>query len=309
MNGVLLLNKSAGPTSHDMVDRIRQLTGIRRVGHAGTLDPFATGLLVMLLGSATKISNFLLNQDKTYSAEITFGTATDTMDLTGEVVETSETPLPARDTLENVLAGFVGDFLQTPPMYSAKKVNGRPLYVAARRGEEVQRESKQVQIESLELLDVDGNIFCLRVACSKGTYVRSLADAIARRLGGVGHLSALHRESSGSFAVDDALTIEQVEQLIDSGTLADHLLSPAQALADYRGVVLTSTAGQALLHGRRPTVDGIAAPGSYKRGEIIRLLTEDGNLLAMGRALLDDKQTKRQAGSVSPFELLRVFSS
>ncbi len=308
MNGVLLLNKPAGPTSHDIVDLVRRLTGTRRVGHAGTLDPFATGLLVLLVGSATRVSQFLLNQDKSYLATIAYGEATDTLDRTGKVTETCTTPLPPREEIERVLASFIGRSEQIPPMFSAKKVNGKPLYRAARRGEEVNRESKLVSVYSLDLLDVADQSFSLRVHCSKGTYVRVLADAIARRLGGCGHLEALRRESSGCFNLADALTLEQAQTYAADGRLATALLPIDAAVLDLPRITLTASAATALKNGIRPVNSGIAKRDYFRAGQAVRLVDEAGLLLAMARTICDSEELVHQPDTAQPFELLRVFA-
>jgi len=308
LNGILLIDKPAGPTSHDIVDFVRRRVKTRKVGHAGTLDPFATGLLVLLIGPATKISSFLLNQDKTYLATIAFGEATDTLDHTGQVTETSDRFLPERATIERLLPQFMGKFEQLPPMYSAKKVNGRPLYQLARCGQDVPRQTKPVKIFDLELCEVLEKHFTIRVTCSKGTYVRVLADSMARALGGVGHLSSLRRIRSGIFDLTQALRPEQVELAAEEGKLAEALISVEQALADYRQVTLTAEATAVLLNGKRPGIEGVEQSDPYVHGEILRFVSNYGQLLAIGRAGMDFDQASRLAGGESPFELLRVFS-
>lgn len=307
MNGVLLLNKPAGPTSHDMVDFIRRLSDTRRVGHAGTLDPFATGLLVLLIGQATRISQFLTNLDKKYLATIALGESTDTLDRTGKVVETSAIPLPGRAEIETVLQSFVGESEQIPPMYSAKKINGRPLYRAARRGEEVNREAKTVRVHSIELIEVSKSTFTVRVCCSKGTYVRVLAEAIARRLGGCGHLADLQRESSGRFQLHDAVTPEQAETSARDGKFAELLLPIGSALADLPAVTVAEQTAKGLRNGIRPPTFGLTAHDAFRRGQTVRMLDPESRLLAIARALLDAEQLARQPGSAAPFELLSVF--
>ncbi|MHA1568015.1 MAG: tRNA pseudouridine(55) synthase TruB [Alphaproteobacteria bacterium] len=308
MNGVLLLDKPAGPTSHDMVNAVRRLTNTRKVGHAGTLDPFATGLLVLLIGNATKISNFLLNQDKTYLATIAYGTATDTLDRTGKVLEEMDAPLPGREQILKVLETFIGQSSQIPPMFSAKKVNGQPLYRAARRGKKVVRTAKKITVYGIELEAVEANTFTIRVRCSKGTYVRVLADKMARELGGVGHLEALRREQSGRFSLDQAHTLEEYKVLAQEDTLAEMLISPDQALASYGRVTLTDSAGDRLINGMAPSLSDISEFDAFKRGETLRLMTPEGRLLAMARARLDAEEVQQQLQGERPFELLRVFS-
>jgi tRNA pseudouridine55 synthase len=310
VNGVLLLDKPAGPTSHDVVRWVRNHWGVAKVGHAGTLDPFATGLLVLLIGEATKISDYLLNQDKVYDATIKWGEATDTQDLTGQVNETTAAPLPSNDELRAALARFTGTFPQMPPMYSAKKLAGRPLYRLARQGIDVSRDAKRVTVFALSLLDRDeaARTFTLQVHCSKGTYVRSLADALARALGGLGHLAALRRLKSGNFDLDRALPWDRLQDLPPAEAAAS-LLPMETALAALPLVVVTPRAQEDLRHGISPARDGVARATPYGRGETLRLADEGGKLLALARALDDARRLDEPARSGSPFELLRVFSA
>ncbi len=237
-----------------------------------------------------------------------FGAATDTLDRTGAVTETCDAPLPDRAELERVLAEFVGPSDQIPPMFSAKKVNGRPLYRAARRGEEVPRRAKTVQVHALDLLEIADRSFIVRVRCSKGTYVRVLADTIARRLGGCGRLDDLRRESSGRFQLQDAVTPDQAEELARQGTLAASLLPVESALLDLPHITLSRRAGEQLQSGMRPTSAALLDFDAFQRGQTLRLLDPEGRLVAMARALLDADQLRGQSSAVLPFELLRVFA-
>jgi tRNA pseudouridine55 synthase len=308
VKGVLLVDKPSGPTSHDVVNRLRRLTGEKRVGHAGALDPFATGLLVTLVGAATKLSGFLLEQDKAYDAVVQWGAATDTLDRDGQAVETCDGPLPDRAATAAALAGLVGEFVQEPPMYSAKKVGGRPLHRLARQGKVVEREAKPVTIRALELLahDPAAGTFAFRVRCAKGTYVRALADALARRLGGVGHLRELRRTASGRFTVAQAATLEQ---LAEPGELARRLLPLEAALADFPGAALTAEASRALGNGHRPASHAIVACDGFRAGQVVRLAGPGGELLAVARALVDASRVAGLETTASPFELLRVFAA
>jgi tRNA pseudouridine55 synthase len=308
VKGVLLVDKPSGPTSHDVVDRLRRLTGEKKVGHAGALDPFATGLLIGLVGKATKLSEFLLAQDKAYNAVVQWGAATDTLDRDGQVVETCDGPLPDRDATAAALAGFVGDFAQETPMYSAKKVDGQPLHRLARQGKVVERAAMPVVIRALELLahDSAARTFAFRVRCAKGTYVRALADALARRLGGVGHLVELRRTASGRFDIAQAATLEQ---LAEPGELARRLLPLEAALADFPAVALTAEAARALGHGIRPAPNGIVVCDGFGAGQVVRLSGPDGALLAMARASVESSRVAELGSGDSPFELLRVFAA
>jgi tRNA pseudouridine55 synthase len=228
VDGVLLLDKPSGITSHTAVQKVRHLFDAAKAGHTGTLDPLATGLLPVCLGEATKFSHSLLEADKTYLAAIRLDITTDTGDLEGEVTARFPVKVEAGEVVA-VLKCFIGETRQTPPMYSAIKHAGQPLYKLARAGHEIAREPRRVFISSLDLIQLAGHELTVRVSCSKGTYVRVLAEDIGRKLACGGALSALRREAVGDFALSSgAVTLEQLEQL----TLAerDALLLPADAL-------------------------------------------------------------------------------
>ncbi len=209
---VLVVDKADGPTSFDVVRRVKHILGNEtKVGHAGSLDPFATGVLVVLTGKATKLSDALLTADKTYRGWAKLGEATDTMDRTGTVEQTAAVPELTEDRIRAVFKTFEGEWWQTPPMYSAKKVHGVRLYELARQNIRVRRPPIAVQLHRLELLSFKNGVIEFDVACSKGTYIRSLADEIGKRLGTVAHLKELRRTSCGDFALSDAATLEQLE--------------------------------------------------------------------------------------------------
>lgn len=204
LEGVLLVNKPQGKTSFSLVAALRRILGVKKIGHAGTLDPMATGVMVMLIGSNfTRLSNRFLNDDKEYIAEISLGAETDTYDAEGAIVSTSDI-IPSKIEIENVLKEFQGDILQVPPMYSAKKINGRKLYELARQGREVEREAVKVSIQAL-MQGYDYPIVRLHIKCSKGTYVRSIAHDLGKKLGCGAHLSALSRVRSGKFHLSDCI--------------------------------------------------------------------------------------------------------
>ena len=209
--GILLIDKQAGCTSHDVVDRARRILKMRSIGHAGTLDPNATGLLVLLVGKATKASQYLMSLDKTYEGEFELGVETDSHDSDGEVV--AESPVPeglTEDSLREHMARFLGDQYQTPPMFSAKKVGGIPLYKLARQGQEVAREPRFIRVSRFELLSWDRPKGRFALSCSKGTYVRTLCHDLGRR---IGCMTALRRVSSDRFNVADAVTLDELAQM------------------------------------------------------------------------------------------------
>lgn len=213
-DGILLVDKPQGPTSHDVVDRLRRKLKMRKIGHAGTLDPNATGLLIMLLGKATKVSQYLMSLDKEYVGRLEFGKETNTYDVEGDVMV--ERPLPAdfdKAMLEQVLAGFMGDQYQMPPMFSAKKVDGVPLYKLARKGKEVVREPRFIHISAISVQSFELPFADVFVRCSKGTYIRSLAHDIGQKVGCGAYLEQLRRTASDRFSVEDALTLDKIEEM------------------------------------------------------------------------------------------------
>ena len=214
LDGVLLIDKQSGCTSHDVVNDVRRCLKIRSVGHAGTLDPLATGLLVLLVGRATKLSQYLMSLDKVYTGAFRLGIATNSHDSEGEVV--SESPVPDSldaESLRAHMASFLGDQYQTPPMFSAKKVNGIPLYKLARQGQEVERQPRFINISRFELLSYQKPDAEFELACTKGTYVRTVCNDLGARIGCGAHMTALRRVSSGKFNVRDAVSIEALKQM------------------------------------------------------------------------------------------------
>lgn len=212
--GILLIDKPTGMTSHDVVDRVRRKLKMKRIGHAGTLDPMATGLLIILVGKATKVSQYLMSLDKEYEGTIKFGESTNTQDADGEVTLTRDVPELDDDKLLAAMDEFIGDQYQIPPMFSAKKIDGVPLYKLARKGKEIEREPRFIHVESFELLEYEAPHMEFRVMCSKGTYVRTLAHDLGEKLGCGGHLTELRRTMIDKFDVDESLTLAEFEGLM-----------------------------------------------------------------------------------------------
>ena len=212
-DGALLIDKPAGPTSHDVVDVIRRRFGIKKVGHCGTLDPNATGLLIIVLGRGTKLSEKLMGDDKVYEGTIKFGETTNSYDCDGEILETKPVPPLTLDQLNEAAAAFVGDQMQTPPMVSAVKIKGVPLYKLARKGIEVEREPRLVHIYNFRLTNYEPPLGQFKVACTKGTYVRSIAHELGQKLGCGAHLASLRRSVSGKFDVANATKLDDVLKL------------------------------------------------------------------------------------------------
>lgn len=234
LEGILLVDKPAGCTSHDVVARLRRKLQMKRIGHAGTLDPMATGLLVMLIGKATRASQYLISLDKEYEGTVMLGVVTDSQDADGRVLETRPVPALTEAELRAAMKSFLGDQYQTPPMYSAIKIEGVPLYKKARQGEEVEREPRFIRVSAFELVRFDPPQFDFSLRCSKGTYVRTVAHDLGQKLGCGAHLSALRRTAAGKFRIAEALPLEQIEALaardIEKRLLAVHAAVPSFAL-------------------------------------------------------------------------------
>lgn len=277
MNGILLIDKPQGWTSHDVVGKLRGLLRERRIGHSGTLDPMATGLLVVFVGRATRAVEFAESDAKQYLAGLRLGIETDTQDITGNVLRQTNRTV-THEELQAILPRFTGQINQIPPMYSAIKVNGQKLYDIARRGGEVERKPRQITIHSLELADNSGlepGDFCLDVTCSKGTYIRTLCQDIGQALGTGGTMSSLRRVRAGGFHLRDALTIQQVEEAAKEGR-AEHLLLPVDCLfAQHEKLVLTDKQTKRTLVGGQFSVS--VSDGVY------RFYGSDGAFLALGQ--------------------------
>ncbi|HEV2327961.1 MAG TPA: tRNA pseudouridine(55) synthase TruB [Verrucomicrobiae bacterium] len=216
LDGAILVDKPSGPTSHDVVDAIRRKFGIKKVGHCGTLDPNATGLLIIVLGRGTKLSEKLMGDDKVYEGTIRFGASTSSYDADGEVLETRPVPPLTLEQLNELAGEFIGDQMQTPPMVSAIKMDGVPLYKLARKGVEVEREPRLVHIYNFRFTNYSGPDGEFRLACTKGTYVRSVAHELGQKIGCGAHLAALRRSASGKFDVADATRLDSVLNMTTS---------------------------------------------------------------------------------------------
>lgn len=255
MNGFLAIDKPPGMTSHDVVARVRRALGVRRVGHAGTLDPPATGLLLVGVGTTTRLLRFLEAHDKEYVADVAFGARTTTQDATGEVVDTADASRLTEPDVEKALGAFVGEIEQIPPMVSAIKVGGERLYKKARRGEEVERAARRVTIHRATLDAFNPGVHPtarVTVACSKGTYVRTLAADLGDALGVGAHLASLRRTRIGPFSVEDAVAVDAVAP--------EHVRAPSDAVAGYPRRAVSADEARALVHGKPLAPAGIEGP-------------------------------------------------
>jgi tRNA pseudouridine55 synthase len=281
LSGILVIDKARGMTSHDVVARVRKITGQKKVGHSGTLDPLATGVLLLCLGQATRVAEYLMNSDKTYQARIRLGVSTDTYDAEGRVTGQSEAGSIRRAQVEQEFSRMVGTLEQIPPMYSAAKHQGRPLYQLARRGVTIPRQPREVKIMRLELVGWAPPDLQIEIECSKGTYVRSLAHDLGQRLGCGAHLAGLVRIASGRFHIGQANTLEHVEQAFAQGH-GDQLLLPLDAaLEGFPSVTIDATTEKSITFGQRVKLS--QKPGT----EMCRAYTADGRLVALLRDLGD----------------------
>jgi tRNA pseudouridine55 synthase len=249
MDGILIINKAIGMTSHDVVARVRTLLKQKRVGHAGTLDPAASGVLPICVGQATRIAEYLSESGKAYEAEITFGVVTDTYDAEGTVLRTAVVSDLSREKIAAALPHFLGEQMQLPPRYSAIKIQGQPAYKRVRAGEEITLAARPVTITRLDLLDWQSPRLKLAIECSKGTYIRSLAHDLGEFLGCGAHLSALTRTRSGPFTLAESLTLEQLAALQEQGQIARALVPADRALAHYPALILDAVNAERVLHG------------------------------------------------------------
>ncbi len=276
-DGILIIDKPPGFTSHDVVNRVRRATKIRQVGHAGTLDPMATGVLVVCLGQGTRISEYLLGHDKAYRATIRLGIETSTYDADGEVIATRDVNVD-RATLERALAQFRGGIQQVPPMHSAIKRDGQKLYELARRGIEIEREARAVVIYSIELREYPAPDVTIDVRCSAGTYIRSIAHDLGAALGTGGHLIKLTRTAAGPFTIEQALALEAFETAAREDQWQLHLRPIDEALSDWPLVVLAepdrirATQGAPIFTLKLP---GTRCRAHDERGNLIALLVFD----------------------------------
>lgn len=281
IDGVLLLDKPVGFSSNDALIKAKRLLNAKKGGHTGTLDPFATGLLPLCFGEATKFAQDLLDADKTYDTVVHLGVCTSTGDTEGEVTDTRAVDV-SREQIETVLQQFAGDIEQVPPMHSALKRDGKPLYEYARAGVTLEREARSVTIHSIELLDYQSPYLSLRVHCSKGTYIRVLGEDIGKALGCGAHLQALRRIGVGHLSLDHARTLQALEALPEAER--ESVLDPADSLlSTFPAVTLVPELAQRFLHGQRLPLrrEGVATPAGEGRVRVYR--QSDGQLLGTGQ--------------------------
>jgi tRNA pseudouridine55 synthase len=291
INGFVVVDKPAGITSHDVVSLVRRIIGTRKVGHTGTLDPFATGVLPVAVNDGTKAIPFLNEGIKCYEAVMQLGVATDTLDMTGAVIRTADWLAVTQEKVEAVLKQFIGHLSQIPPMYSAIKQDGQPLYKLARQGQVVERTAREIDIHSLELLSFALPFVNFRVVCSRGTYVRTLADDMGELLGCGGALKELRRIASGPFDISASVSLEKLEEAARLGELEILSVSPYAALSHMPDIPLNDSGLVLVRHGRSPDWHDTDVPAATEcdDGTLVRL-TESGTLVAVAecRSCSDD---------------------
>jgi len=274
VSGVLVLDKPIGLTSHDVVQIVRRGTGIRRAGHTGTLDPRASGVLVVLIGPAVRLSEYVSASDKRYQATIRLGSSTDTYDSEGSVTRTASVDDINEEQFDEILQQFVGEIEQVPPPYSAVKVKGRKAYEMAREGEEVELEPRIINVYSLEILEWDPPEIVIDVYCSSGTYVRSLANDLGEAIGSGAHLIGLRRTKSGRFTLRDAVPLRRLQEAFDAGDWYRNLIPAAEALGDWPMIELDPDQVELVRHGHR-------IPAEPEQKGMIRAVSQQGDLVAL----------------------------
>lgn len=283
IDGILNVNKPEGMTSFEVVAKLRHLSGEKHVGHAGTLDPIATGVLPICFGQGTRVTQFLMSSSKTYLAEIELGAATDTFDREGKVTHCGDTKTVTQMQIEETLTSFLGTIQQVPPIYSALKHQGKKYYELARAGVQVKPAPRQVQISSIELIDYKMPLVTIKVDCSKGTYIRSLAHDLGQNLGCYAYLKNLTRMQYGGFHIDDALTLAQIEAAIQQGTWQEWLYSIDKPLLNLKAVIVGRDSESAIRNGQSLPLEEKPLPTD----EYCRIYNQDGHFIAILRFVPD----------------------
>ena len=278
MTGILNVYKPKGITSHNVVSFVRRQLNMKRVGHTGTLDPAAVGVLPVLIGNATKLSDLIMADEKKYTARVVLGVVTDTDDTTGEVIEKRDVSV-TEEQIKEAVKSFVGEIEQIPPMYSAIKVEGQKLYQLARKGVEIERKPRKITVYSIDVYDFDGTSFMMDVHCGKGTYIRSLCRDIGESLGCGATMDTLERTMSGIFIKENSYTFEQIEEAVKNGTVAEMIMHPETVLGDFIKIEVNSENQAKIRNGirLRPAQLGIK---EYRENQIFRIYAQ-GELMCL----------------------------
>ncbi|MGE5614534.1 MAG: tRNA pseudouridine(55) synthase TruB [Bacillota bacterium] len=280
MDGIINILKPPCMTSYDVVAYLRRLLGIRRIGHAGTLDPMAAGVLPVCAGKATGAVEFLMEKDKLYRAELTLGITTDTQDASGVIISVVA-PVCGDSEIESAVRSFTGKYMQTPPMHSALRIDGKRLYELARKGMEVERPPREVEIYSAEVVDIDrsdGIRVLMDVHCSKGTYIRTLCADIGDRLGCGGHMSFLLRKRAGLFDIGDSFTLEELARMVEEGSAGEAFIPVDSVFRDFDSYMLDESLEKRFKNGMKVAVHGVPS----KTGPLVRVYGARGEFIALG---------------------------
>ncbi|SHJ44510.1 tRNA pseudouridine(55) synthase TruB [Tepidibacter formicigenes] len=290
MNGILNILKPTGMTSHDVVSKIRKITKIKKVGHTGTLDPNAAGVLPICIGKATKISEMILNKEKTYIGELTLGIQTDTYDSFGRIIDKKDVIHINEKEVYEAFEKFKGEINQTPPIYSAIKIKGKKLYELARAGQtDVNIKPRNVFIKSIEIKNISENKILFEVTCSKGTYIRSLCKDIGDELGVGGHMSFLLRTSSGSFDIKNSVTLEEFEEASNNGNLEKYLFNIDYPLENYKSINIKESAYKAFSNGNVVYKKGLITLNNYENEELVKVYMKD-KFCGIGKIIFIDER-------------------
>lgn len=291
MDGLLIINKQKSWTSHDVIAKLRKILSIQKIGHTGTLDPEATGVLCVCIGKATRLIEYTSEDEKEYRVTMRLGQTTDTLDAAGKVLKETKDFSFEREVIEEAFTKFTGRIRQVPPMYSAVKVGGTPLYRLARQGREIPRAPREVLIREVRLLEYSGEFVRFDVLCSRGTYVRTLCADIGDYLGVGAYTHSLERLRSGAFTIKDALTIEDAERFHQKGMLNDRVIGTDQMVAWLPCVSVEGAAEEGVRHGRGFSSEAISATGgSFQKGDKVRITGSKGELLAIGTAICSSRE-------------------
>ncbi len=281
LNGIIVVDKPAEMTSAQIVARLKKSLVVKKAGHTGTLDPFATGVMICCINRATRLAGFFLDGDKTYDATVRLGIETDTQDLTGRIVSVSKRVAFSAKQIRSVLKNFEGYVAQIPPVFSALKHRGRPLYKLARAGRPVQKTARRIFISQIELLEIDLPNIRLQVSCSAGTYIRTLCSDIGRQLGCGGHLTALRRTASCGYTIEEAATLAEIEALAASGQSNALLIPLANALRDMPKITVGRLLAKRILSGYVFLPAEFSAQSQFDGGGLIQVVDHDGHLIAV----------------------------
>ncbi|MBE9546441.1 MAG: tRNA pseudouridine(55) synthase TruB [Proteobacteria bacterium] len=309
MNGVIIIDKPLGKTSHDIVEDVKKTLGVRKVGHTGTLDPLATGVLPVCVNEATKLAQFFLTDGKEYRATMLLGVETDTLDIEGKIIVQRE-PHVTKSDIEDVLNSFVGEIEQTPPRYSSVKYKGKPMHKWARRGIVVEPLPRMVEVYRITLEDVELPYVTFLVSCSKGTYIRSLCSDIGQKLGCGGCLSGLRRIRSGHFCEEAAVSLENIHDQRKRDLLEKNIVPMADALPDFSTIDVDQKLAGRLKKGYQPAVGDLAEHRVpfLTAGDVVKFVSWEGHLVALARMLYSFDQISSLDSKKQLVKILRVFN-